>query len=545
MALLYSCVNDNETLVDKSDNRTINNDSIIVFQERDASLPTHPRSMNWGKLLGSRTSSEFTGNSDALLGYGYKASDGGIGNANNTTFRILSLSKIKEISSEYFESMSPKYFDEEHFSFSSYETYEEKIRTTKKITSGFKIGIKIFSIGAKKTIDKTFSSHITSSKNATYGKLDMLYVNKTFKLQTLASSRKRFAMECMSPIFLEGLYSSTMGDIIDHFGEFVITGYATGGKATAYFAAIDASGSSATIRETKMDKDIGLSFSWEKSDSLKGNYNFGNSNYKADSTSYNYKDLQANLTLYGGNPHNMGLSNATKISELNIDLGPWVTSLSDDSKYTMIDFTENGVYPISEFIFEENYKRRFDDTAIGVLQSSNILSTPYIEIARVFERYSSDGEALYDIAAVLITRNDDRIILRSNDASSLTDAQLKQFDNAQVFSEKAKEIANAKKGFYKLGIRSNSSKFLFPAFGNPLCIDIKKFDENNVKIVYNGKTGVTYLCDTVNKVAFSCMIDYDDSVLGDYGIYDWYDSMSETSSVSISRLLNNYTIIGL
>ena len=479
------------------------------------------------------------------MGYGYKTTDGNIGNSNNTTFKVLSLSKIKAINEEYVESSQTKYFKAENYSFATFDSYEEKIRTTKKITSGFKIGIGKFRIGTKSTLSKIFSSHIISSKNSVYGELNMLYASNTFKLQSLAPSRKRFALECISPIFLEGLFNSTMGDIIDHYGEFVVTGYVTGGKAHAYFAAVDEAGSNATIREKKMDNDIGLSFSWNSGDSIKTGANFGNTNFKADSTSYNYKNIQANLTLYGGNPTNMNLGTTDKISNMNIDLSSWVSSLSDESKFTMIDFTENGVYPITEFIFEENFKRRIDNTAAGALSPISSLCTPYIEIARVFERNSANGEALYDIAAVLITRNNDRIILRSNDASNQTDAQLKQNENAQVFNQKALEIKETKKAFYKLGIRSNPTLHIQPAYGVPLCVDIPKFDEKNMQIFYNGNTGITYFCDITNKIAFSCMIDYDDSVLMDYGIKDWVDTLPENTNLTINKLINNYRIIGL
>lgn len=547
MTLFYSCSSLEESLIENDSPCRISavTDSIIVVQERDPSLPSKPHKIDIAKLERSRNIAKSNLNSDELLGYGYKTTDGNIGNANNTTFKVLSLDKIKSLSDEYVDSKPTRYFKSEQCSFASFDSYEQKILTSKKITTGFKIGIGRFSIGTKNVLNRIFSSHITSSKNSVYGKLDMLYACYTHKLQSLASSRKRFAIECVSPVFLEGLYNSTMSDVVKHYGEFVVTGYVTGGKAHAYFAAIDESGSNATTREKKMDNDISLSYSWENKDSIKGSYSFGNRNFKADSTTYNYKNIQANLSLYGGNPVNLNLGNTDKISNMNIDLSAWVSSLSDESKFTMIDFTENGIYPINEFIFEENYKQRIDNTVLGLLPEDTEFYTPYIEIVRVFERYSASGEPLYDVATVLITRNDDRIILRSNDAANMTDAQLKQNDDNQVFIERATKIAENKKQFYKLYISINTRSWLTPAYGIPLCIDISKFDENNMQIVYNSKTGVTYLCDTTNKVAFSCMIDYDDSVLDDYGIRQLVDRLPENTSLNINRLINNYRIIGL
>ena len=171
---------------------------------------------------------------------------------------------------------------------------------------------------------------------------------------------------------------------------------------------------------------------------------------------------------------------------------------------------------------------------------------PHIEIMRVFERYSSSNEALYDVVAVLFTRQGDRIVLRSGNASTASDAELRQNENATVFSQKALNIKTQKQNFYELRISSNSVTRLNPKIGNPLCIDLPKVNEANMYTYTNPRTGIQYIYDTENKIAFSHYTDDLDGdwILDDYGIRSWVESLP-TKSISMATLANSYRIIGL
>lgn len=180
------------------------------------------------------------------------------------------------------------------------------------------------------------------------------------------------------------------------------------------------------------------------------------------------------------------------------------------------------------------------------LLRSNIFEEPHIEIMRVFERYSSSNEALYDVVAVLFTRQGDRIVLRSGNASTASDAELRQNENATVFSQKALNIKTQKQNFYELRISSNSVTRLNPKIGNPLCIDLPKVNEANMYTYTNPRTGIQYIYDTENKIAFSHYTDDLDGdwILDDYGIRSWVESLP-TKSISMATLANSYRIIGL
>ena len=118
--------------------------------------------------------------------------------------------------------------------------------------------------------------------------------------------------------------------------------------------------------------------------------------------------------------------------------------------------------------------------------------------------------------------------------------------SATVFTQKASEIYEQKKGLYGLRIRSVSTLKLNPQLGDPLCVDLGEVRENEMYTYINSKTNMEYIYDPVRKIAFSLYVGSRDGdvILDDYGIRDWVESLP-TKSISLANLANNYTIIGL
>lgn len=542
--MVIGCTNDESFngLVENNEN------GIIVLQERSLELPktikTCPVILE--KKETTRATSEngaIIGNSDALLGYSYSIGNSILGDYENVISPVVNLAKVKDFSSEYITARSLQVFVPERFSYSDYDSYTSKLSQTKKVSSGFQLNLGLFKLGRKKKTEETFKSELTSSQKVVYGELNLLLKNSSFNLQVSDGSRKFYARECLSSVFLRNLYSSTIGNIIDTYGDFVLTGYVTGGKACALYTGLSRNGSSTTLKETGMEKSIDASYSWEKN-SVSGDLQFGKGNFNSDSSEYNMEQLYTKMWVYGGDPSGFSMNSAQDITNVNFDLSLWVASLSDSKKHTIIDLTENGLYPLSAFVLEENFKKRMDATSAGILDKYPSFVEPHIEIMRVFERYGSSNEALYDIVPVLFTRQGDRIILRSG--NTLTDAELRRNEDAAVFNQKAIEIKEQKQAFYGLLIKSNSVTRLNPNLGNPLCINLPKVDESSMYTYTNPRTGIQYIYDTVNKIAFSHYTDDLDGdwILDDYGIRDWIESLP-AKSISMATLANSYRIIGL
>ncbi len=545
-AIFVSCSND-DMLINKYESTELN--GVCVLQERDSKLPTEPLEYPIEtEECYSRSNGSGTVTTYDKLGYSYFVGNSIIGNPENIGAKVLDINRIKDFDSDLVDDNEINNYVSNRFSYTDYETYESHIYETKKITTGFKINLGLFSLGRKSTNLSTFSSDITSSQTAVYGELNMMYRYKSYSLKAEGDvDRKYFARDCQTNSFKRNLYGSPIGKLINTYGPFVLTGYVTGGKAVALFAGEGKVYDSKEKRTSAMNRDIDASFQWhDKKDSVGGNVGLGKTDSVMHGNSYDIKNLKTKLWIAGGTPIGMTLNSTIDLSKVSINLEPWVQSLDDPSKHTIIDVTQNGLYPLSEFVLEENFRKRIDNTIMGITSANNNIIVPYIEITRVFDRYSQSGVALYDVAAVLVTRQGDRIVLRTSDASLNSDYELSRNENISVFSSKAEDIKNKMGQIFKLKIESNSVSRLNPLIGNPLCIDLKKINLESMQRRPQASSGIVYIYDAENKIAFSYYEDIvnGDIVLDQYGIRDWVETIPQ-KSISIAAISNLYRIIGL
>lgn len=546
LILFASCSNE-DLLTDKFEATEL--DGIHVLQKRDPNLPTEPLEYPIEvENTYSRSNGSDIVNTDEKLGCSYFVGNSLMGNPENIGPKVLDINRIKDFDSELVQPNGINIYDSDRYSYTDYETYESHLYQTQKISTGFNINLGLFSLGRKSTNISTFSSDITGSKTAIYGELNMVYRYKSFTLNAEGDvDRIFYARDFQTNSFKRNLYGAPIGKLIEAYGPFVLTGYITGGKAVALFAGEGKQFEDKEKRTNAMNKDIDASFKWnDNKDSIKGNVGFGKTDSTMNGYSYNIKNLKTKLWIAGGTPIGASLNSTINLSDVSINLEPWVQSLSDPSKHSIIDVTRHGLYPLSEFVLEENFKKRIDNTAMGITQPNKKIIIPYIEIVRVFDHYSTSGAALYDVAAVLITRQGDRIILRTEDVSSKTDYELSQNENLSVFLSKVEEIRNKIGKIFKLEIKDNSIERLNPLIGNPICIDLKKVNFDSMQRRPQYSSGIVYIYDMDNRIAFSY---YDDIVNGDivldqYGIRDWAESIPQ-KNISIAAISNLYRIIGL
>lgn len=549
--LLASCADD-ETIDMVNQGPTPVFTEVTTLRNRNPQLPTQVRTNNLitlkAKTRSTNGSGALIGNSDKLLGYSYSVGNSVLGDFSNVGYQVVDIDKVKALPyTGYVSSKALQAYMSNRFSYADEASYAQKLTRTKKISYGFQLNVGLFKLGRKKKVEETFKSISSSSTHNVFGELNLLYANSAFNLQSSDGAKKLYARECLSPAFMKNLYSSTMSNILETYGQFILTGYITGGKAFALYAGETKSGESMTLKEKDMDQSIDASFSWKK-DSASGDFKFGKGNFSADSSSYNMQKLYTRLWLYGGTPNGASMNSADELKSIDFNLSPWVESLADNSKHTIIDLTENGIAPISTFVLEENYRKRFDCLMSGIAKSRPNLIMPKIVIMRVFERYAATGEALYDIAPVLITRQGDYIILRSGIAATQTDGELRRNEDAAVFSQKAHDITNRESRFYELQIDANPVTRLNPVVSSAkyINIDIKKIDESSMYVYTNERTKIQYIYDVKNKVAFSHYIDAldEDWLLDEYGIRTWVEELP-VKKISMASLANSYHIIGL
>ena len=399
---------------------------------------------------------------------------------------------------------------------------------------------KVFATEKKEAITKLFGN----IEKATYGKLEVSFLKGQSTLNHLPSSRLWYISQFQNHIFTNILYNAPMASILNEFGEFILTDYFTGGKVYALFASKAKEGTTAQQKEDDMYTSINTSvINLNNATSI--NLGFNGSNFDATKT-FKSTDTYLDMKTFGGEVSQSVAIN-TKVSNINIDLTPWRYSLKDMANNTMIDIADNSLYPLSAFVLEQNFKQRLDDTFNEILPANKELVPPRIEIVRVLARTTPSNEALYDVAAVLVTRQTDRIILSDAMASSATDEELRKNENNEVFMQKVEKIATEKSKFFSsdIEISYNKETKLNPTLKSPLCIELTGFNERNFYRFYYEKTNIEYIYDPATHLCLSYYINKgDDRILDIYGIRNWIESLPE-KKISITTLANSYKIIGL
>lgn len=522
-----------------------NSEGDVVIQKRNPNLPevvTKAPTFEEGLTRNNAT----IGSSDKFLGYGYKLYNGNYipSDFDNFTHSILNIEAIKAYDESYVDEKYPNWNDQSSYTYYNFDDYTHFSTESKTIKTGFSLNLGLFSIGKKRTTVETFRTFINETMEQPYGEMNILFAHGKFMLLNSSGSTKVYARQFLRRSFINNLYTSTISSVINSYGDLVVVGYYTGGRAFAQYMGNAASSTNVEQRTKSLDTSITASLTYE-GDSLNASFGFNGKNGNFDSTVYKKQDIFLRVKTLGGIQNEESAINTTmSLKDINIDLQSWRKSLNDSKNHTVIDLTQEGLFPMSDFVLERNFQRRFDDTSKNILLPVTRLYTPSIMITRILKKTSTSGDNLYEVAAVLVTRQGDQIVLSNGNA---TDAELKQNEDNNVFLEKAKAIAEEKSKYFSsdIQISYNTTKRLNPMFRSPLCIVLENFNENGFYKYYNETTNMEYLYDPTTKLCFSFLADDgDESMLEVYGLSTWVSNLTE-KRISMATLANLYTIIGL
>lgn len=533
-----SCTNDIEKLAIIPTEKGQNTGDNIILQERNPNLPLEEKLI----LSKPQTRKSNSGKDEIFLGYSYKIKDRNHiqGSINSLGFPIIDIDSIRKYRPSYLQEKLITVTETNIFTYNNLDKYLYDSRFGKKVSSEFTFNPKVFATEKKEAITKLFGN----IEKATYGELEVSFIKGQSTLNHLPSSRLWYISQFQNHIFTNILYNAPMASILNEFGEFILTDYFTGGKVYALFASKAKEGTTAQQKEDDMYTSINTSvINLNNATSI--NLGFNGSNFDA-TTTFKSTDTYLDMKTFGGEVSQSVAIN-TKVSNINIDLTPWRYSLKDMANNTMIDIADNSLYPLSAFVLEQNFKQRLDDTFNEILPANKELVPPRIEIVRVLARTTPSNEALYDVAAVLVTRQTDRIILSDAMASSATDEELRKNENNEVFMQKVEKIATEKSKFFSsdIEISYNKDTKLNPTLKSPLSIELTGFNERNFYRFYYEKTNIEYIYDPATHLCLSYYINKgDDRILDIYGIRNWIESLPE-KKISITTLANSYKIIGL
>ena len=537
--LVAACTNENDMLTGHADSRSSNqSDSVVILQERNQNLPTE-----WSrKVAHTRSARSFTPLED-YVGYAYNIGNSFLGDYENITFPVIDLTKLRD---NFPSAVSGQNIGETTITknvYTDYDKYVQNSNITKKVTSGFSLNLGLFKLGRKKTHTETFINNEISESKKVYGELSIEFKHGKYTLNTTNVVMKKIASECLDEVFLMSLYLTPMSQILNDYGPLVVTGYYTGGRASALYEGESEYKYDYERIAKDMDAQIDATYSWGKNNASTSTLEFGNNKGEVveESNENKVSSLSTYLHTIGGLAA-VETGGGQNIEEVDLNLTPWLQSLADQDTHVMIGIQDEGLIGLSEFVLEENFKRRIQDTHMGF--TSNIeLTEPFIEIVKVFVRNSQTGEKLYEVAPVLNTRQGDQIILNDGKASEATDEELRANNDYDTFMAKSQAIAEEKAKYYQCEIKANSNKTLNPIVRIPFNMSLPGLNEGNMYKFRNEATSMCYIYDSKKRYAFA-YYDVDSFIPDAYGISEWVETIPE-KSLSMTALAQFYKVIGL
>lgn len=348
----FSCSNKD------SDRLNDNKIQVRTLQERD---PNTPIVLSLKKTKTRVIQPRTVLKPEEYLGRSYKPLVIPVGSGENLFYPVLDLDKIKKDYPNYILPKRMGTSEIKSFAYSNFEKYVERSKTTQKVNSGFsfKLG-KLFSIGAKNTMTKVFSSSLVNESQSVFGELDIMIKENNYSLRTSDYILKKLILDCQSHTFKDELYNTTPTELYFNYGGLVMTDFLTGGIAMAVYRAKSKIHESTETSEKDMNTEINTSYSWGKKDDDKKE---GDSNFGIGKNFSSGKEINTSLTevttsvcTFGGRLGHASFGSPNSIDKINIDLSSWLTSFSDESVHNIIDISDNGLYPLSTFVLEKKFQ---------------------------------------------------------------------------------------------------------------------------------------------------------------------------------------------
>lgn len=406
------------------------------------------------------------------------------------------------------------------------------------------------------TVDSEYSSE-------GYGSLEILFKKRKSSIQLPYSSLARIIENYLYPSFRVELFTSSIGEVADLVGPYVLTSYSTGGSILAQYR-VQYKNYHHSDSINKLI-DAGIKASFNIGNSSAGNATGGGSSPKGDAggdytfqynrnqgdTQDQYKCISSRyLQSTGGDQAAWGVTAIGK-GEIPIDCSAWLSSLKDESTHVIIGVEDQGLQGIEQFILETNYKRRLIDIYKQVLPQIKQEKDPSLRIAKVYVRDDSKGDPLYDVVTILNTRNDDYIMLTPIRYNA-SDDELAKYRDVSAFKARAKELAREIKPIIALGKpKASLVEVLRPYLREQLCMEFPftLTPSDHVFRYRNPNNQTWYVYDTKKMLAFS-FLDINALTPGTtnldttYKMDAWIHKLP-IREISILELLKKYTVVGL
>ncbi|MBF1267672.1 MAG: hypothetical protein HXN04_07750 [Porphyromonadaceae bacterium] len=553
-------------------------EEVYVLHPRDPRLITS-LSKRKSRLRALEKLSAEQYSADQYIGMGYKVGDGIIGHPTNLTYPILNLEVVKQepsltdalrVENLGYASTSVATSIE-----SSSAIVDEM--TTKRVKAGFSLNLGLFTLGYKRSYTETFKSFQRTDQSYGYGRLDLFWYDKRVHMNNGHFALRRILLQGLRRSFVENLYYETESELLEQYGPFAVVDYYTGGRASSQYLF--------EIKKEAERKDwgqsiqsyIGATYSWgpnlSATDTNKVSLSIGvrSTDGKDISSEYNCSKIFRQTSIFGGDKRYAYAAPPQDAKVGLVDLGAWFQSLVDEHTHTLVDIGTSGLVTIDHMIPEENFASRVQQALrqsslgrstklilpsltfgyVDLQQLMSSLHTPKSSMRSSYERppYSrpptppAPSPIVTDRAwvALLTTRHGDRVVLV--DANAKNRVTHRKINTQEQDSLCIQDLERIYSPVFDCEIKVDRGL-------NPLTREISPgiyyipfdFVSTSVFRYRNEQTGVCYIYDKKNKVAFSY---YDDPELLElYGLNEWVEGLQERK-ISLGMLASYYRIIGL
>lgn len=422
---LYSCSTDEE-IENYNCQSDLSFKTEVVLKERDPQY-----ALDFPQRIKTRgaTVNVSDGIND-FLGYSYNLNTFPLGTALNIGNPIIDMDKLRAQESFYVKEIDVNVQEMQSFSYSSFDRYSFKSKDTEKITAGFSVNLGLFSLGNKNTVETIYTKNVANETKRVFGQLDVNVCGRKHFISTSSNLKNKIKVQYLNNSFVEEIHSITMPEFIETYGALVLTNYFTGGRLTAIYSGLYTSDDDTNIKEKNVDIDISATYGAPKdSAGASANFGIGSKYYREEQVTKKISGLKVSIKAIGGNLNYASFSSPQDITNINIDLSAWMSSLSPDT-YRMIDINKGGLVPLSDFVLEDNLKSHIREYLMSgeFYNTEKELREPYIEIIR------RKIQGLTFLVPLLVTKTGDRVglgmeMMDATDSESTIETKIQQWKN--------------------------------------------------------------------------------------------------------------------
>lgn len=567
---------------ESQDTLLVSHASDIVFRERSIPVPKLPKSYREKERLRalSANAPDFTQSPYNALGVVHSVGNGTIGHpmniGNDGVFDVQSILKDK-VTSKFLFNRDLDVTTTTLSIYHSIDSLREVTNRTRKVTSGFKLNLGLFSIGKERSYVNTFHSDISVENKHSWAEFDLLYYAKRIGLETTDAALKTVAHRNVSDQFLYSIYNYPISNFIREKGFLVVSDFYVGGRLSAKFDYSSSSNKRLQSTNKVVSDSIYGAFGWGvgKDQSVSAplnapknvslNIGYGRTNGSTNNQYSSNSRLFGVFQSIGGAKDKQVPSTITNLSKESINVGDWYASLGDERTHKYVDVSDGGLVSIDKFMLEANFRDRVDWTLSGKVPEKRTLDVPYVEIRNITsDLYNPRSPMAFEEAdvntagVVLHTRQGDKVLFLNEDFRTRLSGHWGESDEEirERYIRDTDKLVQRLAGIFDCEIKANRNSYLRILDRDELSRTRDlwmrfrfSFDSKKLYKYRNPKTGVWYIYDAETRSALSYYDSLDDDdddtfVTDMYCITDWVNSLPERR-ISMQELSMYYNIIGL